>query len=54
VPLIFAGAGVTKGTHTDRVTVNDLAPTLGAVAGVHMPGVPGHILESALVAAASR
>jgi hypothetical protein len=48
VPLIFYGAGVVKGSHGDKVFVNDLAPTLAAIAGVPMPGLPGHALSVAV------
>jgi predicted AlkP superfamily pyrophosphatase or phosphodiesterase len=48
VPLIFYGAGIAKRTDTDRVLINDLAPTLAAIAGTTMHGLPGRILTSAL------
>ena len=34
VPLIFYGAGVKPGRHTEFVRTVDLAPTLAAIAGV--------------------
>ena len=48
VPLIFYGAGIAKGTHNERVVINDLAPTLAALADVQMPGAPGRVLTNAL------
>jgi predicted AlkP superfamily pyrophosphatase or phosphodiesterase len=48
VPLIFYGAGVAKGSYAERALVNDLAPTLAAIAGVPMPGLPGHVLSDAV------
>ena len=54
VPLIFLGRGIGKGAYGEHVVVNDLAPTLAAVAGVQMPGVPGHVLQKALANGGSR
>ena len=47
VPLVFIGEGIVPGVHSERATVNDLAPTLAAMVGVQMPGIPGHSLQSA-------
>ncbi len=37
VPLLWFGAGVPKSTHTERVGVDDLAPTLSALLGISAP-----------------
>jgi hypothetical protein len=37
VPQVWLGAGVTPGVHTDRVAVEDIAPTLAGLLGVDMP-----------------
>jgi predicted AlkP superfamily pyrophosphatase or phosphodiesterase len=52
VPLIFYGAGIAPGSHSDKVLINDLAPTLAASVGVRMPGVTAHPLTNALTATA--
>lgn len=45
VPLLWYGAGVKPGTHTARVGVDDLAPTLARLLGVPAPGrAAGRIL----------
>lgn len=45
VPLIFAGAGVTRGTHTGFVRTVDIAPTLAALLGIKPDGtVDGVVL----------
>lgn len=44
VPLIFWGAGVRPGTSVEPVTPYDLAPTLGARAGVRLPDSVGRAL----------
>ena len=54
VPLIFFGQGITKGVRAEHVLINDLAPTLAALVGVQMPGVPGHVLQGALGTPGSR
>jgi predicted AlkP superfamily pyrophosphatase or phosphodiesterase len=54
VPLIFYGDGIAKGSRGERVLVTDLAPTLAAIAGVTMTGVPGHVLQGAVAGAGSR
>jgi uracil-DNA glycosylase family 4 len=48
VPLIFYGAGISKATHNERVTISDLAPTLAVLADVQMPQLPGRVLANAL------
>ena len=45
VPLIFWGAGIRSGTHTGRVGVSDVAPTLAALLHIEVPsGSVGHVL----------
>jgi len=45
VPVIFMGAGVHAGRYFDKVTVNDIAPTLSAIVGVTEPsGAMGRVL----------
>jgi predicted AlkP superfamily pyrophosphatase or phosphodiesterase len=46
VPLLFVGFGVRPGRYQDAATPADLAPTLAAIAGVSMPGVEGHVLQT--------
>lgn len=48
VPLVFYGKGIVPGVHRDRVSIIDLAPTLSAIAGVRLEGVPGQVLAAAL------
>ena len=48
VPLIFYGSGIAKGIHNERVVINDLTPTLAAVADVQMPALPGRVLTDAI------
>lgn len=37
VPQVWFGAGVTPGVHTERVAVEDIAPTLAGLLGVDLP-----------------
>jgi arylsulfatase A-like enzyme len=48
VPLIFYGRGVRRAVVPTPVDMRDLAPTLARLAGVELPGLPGHVLEQAL------
>jgi predicted AlkP superfamily pyrophosphatase or phosphodiesterase len=49
VPLIFLGAGIRAGVHSDAVTMNDAAPTLAAILQVETPsGSSGRILSVVL------
>jgi hypothetical protein len=49
VPLIFYGAGVVPGTHSNRALVADIAPTLASLIGVTpSERIDGHILPQAL------
>ncbi len=38
VPVIFFGAGVKPGWHSNNIQVNDIAPTLAALMDVELPG----------------
>jgi hypothetical protein len=45
VPIIFFGAGVAAGRHTDRVRTTDIAPTLAGILGIAVPDdLHGHDL----------
>ncbi len=49
VPVIFAGPGVKPGTYTERILVNDIAPTLAQILGVEAPaGSIGRVLGEIL------
>ena len=49
VPLILFGAGVEPGPHDNPVRINELAPTLGRLAGIVFKGdVQGRVLTEAL------
>lgn len=48
VPLAFMGAGIKPGRYTSDATLADVAPTLGATAGVSMPRATGRILKDVL------
>jgi len=37
VPIVFFGQGVSKGVHTERVGIEDIAPTLAPLLGVSPP-----------------
>lgn len=46
VPLVFYGAGVTPGKHTEFARVVDLAPTLASMLGVRpLETIDGHVLK---------
>ncbi len=46
VPVIFMGAGIKAGRYFEKITVNDIAPTLSAIVGVNEPsGAMGRILR---------
>ena len=54
VPMIWIGAGIKPGTNRERVRINDLAPTLGALLGIPYKGDPdGRVLTQALQPASS-
>ena len=45
VPILFFGAGVAAGRHTDRVRTTDIAPTLASMLGIAVPDdLHGHDL----------
>lgn len=46
VPVIFMGSGIKPGHYYEKVAVNDIAPTLAAIAGVEEPsGSIGRVLQ---------
>jgi len=46
VPVIFMGAGIKPGHYYQKIAVNDIAPTLAAIAGVETPsGSVGRVLQ---------
>jgi hypothetical protein len=46
VPVIFMGAGIKPGHYYEKIAVNDIAPTLSAIAGVDQPdGSIGRVLQ---------
>jgi hypothetical protein len=46
VPVIFMGAGIKPGHYYQKIAVNDIAPTLAAIAGVEQPsGSIGRVLQ---------
>ena len=46
VPVIFMGAGIKPGHYYEKIAVNDIAPTLAAIARVEQPsGSIGRVLE---------
>jgi phosphoglycerol transferase MdoB-like AlkP superfamily enzyme len=46
VPVIFMGAGIKPGHYYEKIAVNDIAPTLAAIAGVQEPsGSIGRVLQ---------
>ncbi len=53
VPLIFYGAGVRKGRFAVEASPADLAPTLGALAGIAFRTTDGHERKEALAAPVS-
>ena len=48
VPVILFGAGVRPGPRSEAATPADIAPTLAAIAGVHLEPVDGKVLTPAL------
>jgi hypothetical protein len=50
VPVIFYGAGVKKGRFTSDATPADVAPTLGALAGIVFRTADGHLRTEAFAA----
>jgi predicted AlkP superfamily pyrophosphatase or phosphodiesterase len=49
VPVIFAGPGIKPGTYTEKIMVNDVAPTLTQILGVETPaGSIGRVLSEIL------
>ena len=53
VPVIFYGAGVKKGRFASDASPADIAPTLGALAGISFRTTDGHELKEAFAAPAS-
>jgi predicted AlkP superfamily pyrophosphatase or phosphodiesterase len=50
VPIVFWGAGIRAGTHTGRVSVVDIAPTLARLLGVEATEpIQGRVLTEALI-----
>jgi hypothetical protein len=49
VPMIFYGQAIRPGRYDAGATPLDIAPTLGALAGVTLPRAEGRVLESILV-----
>lgn len=46
VPVIFMGPGIKAGHYYEKIAVNDIAPTLAAIAGVQEPsGSTGRVLQ---------
>ena len=46
VPVVFMGQGIKPGHYFEKVIVNDIAPTLAAIAGVAQPdGSTGRVLQ---------
>jgi hypothetical protein len=46
VPVIFMGAGIKPGHYYEKISVNDIAPTLAAIVGVEQPdGSIGRVLQ---------
>lgn len=45
VPLMMLGGGITQRESDERVAPVDIAPTLGKMLGIEMPGVDGRALE---------
>lgn len=49
VPMLICGGGVKKGIHTQRVAVQDLAPTISQILGIIYPNAcTGKVLPNAL------
>jgi len=47
VPLVFMGKGIRPGNYADAASPADIAPTLGALAGVTLPRPDGRVLRVA-------
>lgn len=45
VPMMFLGGGLQPESRTDAVAPVDIAPTLGKMLGIDMPGIDGRALE---------
>lgn len=45
VPLMMLGGGITQRESDERVAPVDIAPTLGKMLGIEMPGIDGRALE---------
>jgi arylsulfatase A-like enzyme len=46
VPVIFLGPGIKAGRYSNRIAVNDIAPTLAAILDVEQPsGSTGRVLS---------
>jgi hypothetical protein len=52
VPVIFYGAGVKKGGYKSPATPADIAPSLGALAGIPFRTTDGHERSEAFATAA--
>jgi predicted AlkP superfamily pyrophosphatase or phosphodiesterase len=49
VPVLFLGAGIKPGHYSQRIAVNDIAPTLAEILGLaHPAGASGRVLQEAL------
>ncbi len=48
VPVVFMGAGIQRGRYLTPASPVDIAPTLGALAGVHLAHTDGRVLVEAL------
>jgi len=49
VPVIFAGPGIKPGTYSEKILVNDIAPTLAEMLGIETPsGSTGRVLSEML------
>ena len=53
VPVIFFGNGVKAGRYGGESTPADIAPTLAALAHVHIAGTDGHVLQDVMAPASS-
>jgi hypothetical protein len=52
VPVIFMGPGIAAGHYYEKIAVNDIAPTLAAIAGVQEPsGSVGRVLQEMFLSA---
>jgi arylsulfatase A-like enzyme len=46
--MIAWGYGIRPGTHLDRISNTDIAPTLAELLGVSLPNTDGHALKEML------